>query len=161
MRDDSEVTEVPSSQKLLAAEDAGWAELHALFHALTPEQAGRPGYYAEGWAAKDALAHIGSWLAEGGIMLERMLVGTYRPEEIDVDDMNRISLEAMKDVPYELVNAQAWAARTRMLQAWGDLGELTPEAAWWIRKAGAEHYDQHLPRLREWVAELHTGSGRP
>lgn len=151
----------PSSSELLAAEDAGWAELHALFDMLTPDQAERPGYYAEGWSAKDALAHIGAWLAEAGIMLERMLVGTYRPEEIDVDEMNRISLAAMKDVPYELVNAQAWAARTRMLQAWGDLGEPTPEAAWWIRKAGAEHYDQHLPRLRQWVAELHAGSGRP
>ena len=30
------------------------------------------------------------------------------------------------------------------------------EATWWIRKAGAEHYAEHLPRLREWVAELRS-----
>jgi mycothiol maleylpyruvate isomerase-like protein len=142
------------ARDLLAAEDAGWNELHALMDSLTPEEAERPGYYAEGWSAKDLLAHIGSWLAEAGVILERMCVGTYRPEEIDVDALNKQFLEAMKGVPLDIVQAQAWAARTRMLQAWKSLPELTPEAAYWIRKSGAEHYGEHLPRLREWVAEL-------
>ena len=150
------MTPPPAFGELLAAEDAGWTELHGLFDRLTPEEAEIPGYFPEGWSAKDALAHIGVWLAEAGIVFERMLVGTYRPEEIDVDEMNRLSLAAMRDVPFELVNAQAWAARTRLLQAWDELGELTPEAAFWIRKAGAEHYQEHLPRLREWVAELRS-----
>jgi len=26
----------------------------------------------------------------------------------------------------------------------------------WIRKSGAEHYAEHLPRLREWVEELRS-----
>jgi hypothetical protein len=60
----------------------------------------------------------------------------------------------MKDVPFDVVQAQAWSARTRMLQTWRSLPELTPEAAYWIRKSGAEHYGEHLPRFREWVAEL-------
>lgn len=89
-------------------------------------------------------------------MLERMLVGTYRREEIDIDEMNRLSLEAMRDLPFDLVNAQAWAARTRLLQAWDELWELTPDAVFWIQKSGAEHYQEHLPRLREWVAELRS-----
>jgi hypothetical protein len=146
----------PSASELLAAEDVGWAELHDLIDSLTPEEAERPGYYPEGWTAKDLLAHIGSWLAEAGIILERILVGTYRAEEIDVDAMNQQFLEAMKDVPYPIVKAQAHAARTRMLQAWRDLQEMTPEAAYWISKAGPEHYQEHLPRLREWVAELRS-----
>ncbi|HEX5948918.1 MAG TPA: hypothetical protein VFZ45_05070 [Actinomycetota bacterium] len=43
-----------------------------------------------------------------------------------------------------------------MLLEWGELPEVTPEAAFWIRKAGAEHYGEHLPRLRECVADLRS-----
>ncbi len=145
-----------SASELLAAEDAGWEELHALLDSLSPDQAEQPGYYPEGWCAKDVLAHIGAWLAEAGVVLERILVGTYRPEEIDVDAMNEQFLEAMGDLPLRTVQAQAWAARTRMLQAWQALPALTPDAAFWISKSGAEHYAEHLPRLREWVAELRS-----
>jgi hypothetical protein len=142
----------------MAAEDAGWDELHALMHSLTPEEMEQPGYYPEGWSAKDLLAHIGSWLAEAGVFLLRIRVGTYRPEEIDVESMNRAFLELMKDVPLQTVRAQASAARARMLLAWGQLQGLTPEAEFWVRKAGAEHYSEHLPRLREWVGQLHSST---
>ena len=60
-----------SASELMAREDAGWDELHALVDSLSPGQAEEPGYYAEGWSAKDALAHIGSWLAEAATILER------------------------------------------------------------------------------------------
>ena len=144
-------------RELMAAEDADWNEFHALVDSLPPEQAERPGYYPEGWSAKDLLAHIGSWLAAAGVVLERICVGTYRPEEIDFDSMNLRFLENMRGVPLPAVRAQASAARTRMLFAWGQLPEVKPEAAFWIRKAGAEHYGEHLPRLREWIAELRSG----
>ncbi len=141
-------------RQLLAAEDAGWGELHALVDSLAAEQAERPGYYVEGWSAKDAVAHIGSWLAAAGAVLQQIREGTYRPQEIDIDALNQVFLERMKDVPFETVRAQASTARARMLLAWSQLGDLTPEAAFWIRKAGADHYREHLARLREWVAEL-------
>src|SRR5438046_7705014 len=108
----------PSTSSWMAEEDAGWGELHALIDSLTPEELERPGYYVEGWSVKDLLAHIGSWLAEAGIVLERIRAGTYRSEEIDVDRINKLSLEAMKEVPADLVKAQSSAARARMLQAW-------------------------------------------
>ena len=63
---------MPSSTELMKAEDAGWSELHALVDSLTPEEAERPGYYVEGWSAGDMLAHIGSWLAAAGAVLERI-----------------------------------------------------------------------------------------
>jgi DinB superfamily len=145
---------VPSRSELTAAEDTGWDELHALVDSLTPEEAERPGYYEEGWSASDMLAHIGSWLAAAGAVLERIRGGTYRSEEIDVDAWNERFLQAMKGVPFLDVKTQAAASRARMLQAWNELGELTPEAAFWIGKAGADHYAEHLPRLRAWVSEL-------
>jgi hypothetical protein len=116
----------------------------------------RPGYYREGWSAKDLLAHIGAWLAEAGLLLERIAAGSYRREEVDVDDVNRLSLEAMRDVPLPTVKAQAAAARTRMRQALLELREPSQDAAWWIAKAGPEHYAEHLPRLRAWVEELRS-----
>ena len=146
----------PTASELLAAEDAGWDELHALMDSLTREETEKPGYYPEGWSAKDLLAHIGSWLAEAGVFLLRIRGGTYKLEEIDIDVMNRAFLEMMKDVPLQTVRAQASAARARMLLAWGELPELTPEATFWIRKAGAEHYAEHLPRLREWITQLRS-----
>jgi hypothetical protein len=38
-----------------------------------------------------------------------------------------------------------------------ELNDPSQEATWWIAKAGPEHYAEHLPRLREWVAELRSG----
>jgi Mycothiol maleylpyruvate isomerase N-terminal domain len=140
--------------ELLAAEDAGWGEFHTLMDSLSAEQAERPGYFPEGWSAKDALGHVGSWLAEAAVILERIRGGTYRPDEIDVDAMNDHFLDVQRGVPLPVVRAQAWSARTRMLQAWAALPDLTAEGRFWIRKSGAEHYEEHLPRLREWVAEL-------
>ena len=119
----------PTMTDLLVAEDAGWDELHGLLGELAPAELERPGYYVEGWSAKDLLAHVGSWLAEAAVVLERIRAGTYRTEEIDVDAMNALSLEAMKDLPIDLVRAQAAAARTRMLQAWAALPDVTPDAA--------------------------------
>jgi hypothetical protein len=145
-----------ATSELLAAENDGWTELHELIDSLTPSQAELPGYYVEGWSAKDLVAHIGAWLAEAGVCLERIAAGTYRSEEIDVDAMNRASLEAMKELPFRTVHAQAWAARTRMLAVWRTLPQPTTDAAFWIRKSGSEHYGDHLPRLREWVAELRS-----
>ena len=76
-----------------------------------------------------------------------------RSDELDIDSMNKQFYEAMKDVPFRTVRAQAWAARNRMLRAWGSVDDDAPEADAWIRKARPEHYAEHLPRLREWVAE--------
>ena len=148
------MSEARTKQGLMAEESRRWAELHQLVDSLPEGEVGTPGYFAEGWSAKDLLAHIGSWLAAAGANLERIRFGTYRPEEIDITAMNQMFYEAMKDVPFETVRTQASAARNRMLQAWSAVGNDDPEADRWIRKVGPEHYAEHLPRLRDWVADL-------
>ena len=150
------ITGIADRSAVLAAEERGWHELRSLIDRLSPEQVARPGYYREGWSAKDLLAHIGAWLAEGGVLLEQIAAGSYRREDIDVDDVNRLSLEAMRDVPLSTVKAQAAAARSRMRQALLELQQPSPDAAWWIAKTGPEHYAEHLPRLRAWVEELRS-----
>jgi hypothetical protein len=138
----------------MAEEERLWTGLHELIDSLPEDKVEEPGYFEEGWSAKDLIAHIGSWLAEAGVVLERIRFGTYRPEEINVDAMNETFYAALHDVPFKDVKVQAIAARNRMLRAWGSLPEPSHEADRWISKSGPEHYAQHLPRLHEWVQEL-------
>jgi Mycothiol maleylpyruvate isomerase N-terminal domain len=143
-----------ADRRLLAEEGRLWSELHRLVDSLPDNEVEEPGYFEEGWSAKDLVAHIGSWLAEAGIVLERIRSGTYRPGEIDVDAMNRAFYDLMRDVAFHDVRAQAFTARERMLRAWRSLPERSPEADRWIGKSGPEHYAEHLPRLEEWVREV-------
>ena len=146
---------------LRKAEDEGWHELHALIDSLSPATVERPGYFEEGWSAKDLLAHIGAWLAQAGVALEQIGSGTYRVDEIDVDALNGRYLETLRELPFEVVRAQADASRTRMLVASAGVLTASDDASFWINKAGPEHYAEHLPRLREWVKELNAQGGRP
>jgi hypothetical protein len=139
---------------LMTEEERLWTELHHLVDSLPEESVEEPGYFAEGWSAKDLVAHIGSWLAEAGVVLERIRFGTYRPEEIDINAMNQTFYESLHDVAFRDVRAQTTAARNQMLRAWRSLPERSQEADRWIGKAGPEHYAEHLPRLQEWVGEL-------
>jgi hypothetical protein len=139
---------------LMAEEERLWTQVHELVDSLAAGAVEEPGYFVEGWSAKDLIAHIGSWLAEAGAVLERIRFGTYRPEEIDIDAMNAAFYEANRDVAFADVRAQAFVARSQMVRAWRSLPIESPEAGRWISKAGPEHYAEHLPRLREWVEEL-------
>lgn len=137
------------------AEQQGWHEIHSLVDALSHDELQVPGYYAEGWSACDMVGHIGAWLAEGGKLLEQMAAGTYREGELDVDAANARFFELMRGLPPQTILLQAWAARWRMLAAWSQLPAPRPSAAdRWLDKAGAAHYGEHLPRLREWSADL-------
>jgi hypothetical protein len=148
------MTDPNARRALMAQEEQDWRELHGLIDALPADRVEEPGYFAEGWSAKDLIAHIGSWLAEAGVVLEQIRAGTFRPEEIDIDEMNARFFAALHDVPFPVVKAQAIAARNQMLRAWARLPEESDEADRWIGKSGPEHYEEHLPRLREWVGEL-------
>jgi hypothetical protein len=143
-----------SDRELFDEEDRLWSQLNGLVGSLPAEQVATPGYFEEGWSAKDLIAHIGSWLAEAGVVLERINAGTYRPEEIDIDEMNKAFYESMHDVAFADVRAQTVAARNRMLRAWRSLPDHSPEADRWIAKSGPEHYAEHIPRLEEWIREL-------
>jgi hypothetical protein len=148
------VSDPATSERLRAEEERLWRELHDLVDSLPRGMVDRPGYFDEGWSAKDLVGHVGSWLAEAGVILERIRFGTYRRDEVDVDAMNAGFIEALHDTAFEDVRAQAFTSRNRMLRAWGSLEEPSAEADWWIAKAGPEHYAEHLPRLREWVGEV-------
>ena len=151
--------QAPIDEREIRGEAEAWHRLHALIDRVRPETASEPGYFEEGWSAKDAIAHLGTWMARGATMLRQIAAGTYREGEIDVDAENARFLEAMRDVPLETVHLQAAAAHGELLSAWSQLPEITPAATYWVRKAGPDHYAEHLPRLEAWVDELSRRRG--
>lgn len=140
---------------LLEAEKAGWEALKGLVEQLTPEQAMIPGLHP-GWSVKDLLAHLAGWLAEAGAALERSQWETFTDGDVDVDARNKAFIDANRDQPLSLVLAEMGAARQRMLLRLHGLSGVPVAAEASVRKAGPEHYAEHLPRLREWVAELRS-----
>jgi hypothetical protein len=142
-----------AKRELLERDDLGWTELRSLIDGLTPAQLEERGYQ-EDWSVKDLMAHIGSWYAEAGIMLERMRMGTYVRERLDVDGLNSRWFETWRDKDLPTVKTELMAARARMLEEWDRLADADEEARRWFYESTAEHYDDHMPRLREWVAEL-------
>ena len=151
---DSTATATPYEPEI-DLERERWTEISALCRSLTPEQRTRPGYYRDpDWTVKDMVAHIGTWMAEAEIQLLQIEAGTYVEEPIDIDALNAQFLAALHDQDWSTVWTQAVSARAQMLTVWTRLRDRTPAADWWVYKSGAEHDGQHLPRLREWVAEI-------
>jgi hypothetical protein len=139
----------------IEAERAGWYEIVSLVRQLSPRAAIEPGYYRDpDWTVRDVAAHVGTWLAEAKVQFERIAAGTYEGHDIDIDATNAALLAAMAGEPWDVAWVQANAARSQLLSAWYELREPSEEAAWWIRKAGSDHYGEHLERLREWTEEL-------
>jgi hypothetical protein len=132
-----------------------WTEIAGLCQSLGLSERLRPGYFREpDWTVKDLVAHLGTWMAEAQVQLLRIEAGTYVEEPLDVDGLNAQFLEALRDQDWSTVWVQAVSGRAQMLTVWGRLQERTDAADRWVRKSGAEHHGQHLPRLREWVTEL-------
>lgn len=146
-----ETAETP--QEYLAAEQAAWKGVEALVNELTPEEALVAGY-APGWSVKDLLAHIAGWLSTAGQMVRLASTGPVELEDVDVDARNAVYVEANKDQPLSVVLFEINATRHRVARMLHELAEIPAGARSALGKAGPEHYAQHLPRLREWVAEL-------
>jgi Mycothiol maleylpyruvate isomerase N-terminal domain len=150
---------VPIKRELCKQEDEGWVELNGLVESLGPGQTEVPGYYPL-WSVKDLLAHVAAWMAEAAKVLTQVHYGTYLKRDLDVDAMNEEFYEANRDLPLPVVRAEAFSARNRMLSEMNAIDPVTPEAEDWFEESGPRHYEEHLPRLREWVQELQvTGSG--
>ena len=143
-------------------EHARWSEIVALIHMLTRDERLVPGYFRDpDWSVKDLVAHLGAWLTEAATQLTNIAARTYVPHDLDVDARNAETLAAMRDEPWEAVWTQAATARAYMLEHWFALRLPSDAANQWVRKAGAEHYGEHLGPLRAWVAELIDVRTRP
>lgn len=143
-------------------EYARWTEITALIQVLTPDERLAPGYFREpDWSVKDLVAHLGAWLEEAATQLTNIAARSYVAHHVDIDARNANLLAELKNAPWDMVWRHAGTARAYMLQQWFALREPNESANWWVRKAGAEHYGEHLPPLRAWVAAVVDARTRP
>ena len=143
-------------------ERARWETISALVGLLSEDERLAPGYYRDpDWSIKDLIAHLGAWLAEARVQLLDIGARSYVPHEVDVEARNAATLAAAKAEPWDRVWARTKGASIWMLEAWFALREPNDAANQWVRKAGAEHYGEHLDRLRDWVAEVIDLRTRP
>lgn len=144
---------MPTKRELLQTEEAAWAEFAAALGSLSDAQIEQVGYYP-GWSVKDLMSHVGCWQAEAHRQLQRMAAGSYRAEPLDVEGRNAEFLQAMRPCTLDEVRAECHAARSQMLAGFDAFPEPPPEAVEWFAESGADHYAEHLPRLRAWIEEL-------
>jgi hypothetical protein len=143
-------------------ERSRWEAITAFVDLLTEDERQVPGYYDDpSWSVKDLIAHLGAWQAAARVQLLDIAARSYKPHEVDVEGRNAATLESAKAEPWDRVWARTTGARAWMLEAWFALSGPDEAANQWIRKAGAEHYGEHLARLRDWVAELVELRSRP
>ena len=143
-------------------ERSRWKAITAFVDLLTADERLAPGYYSDpSWSVKDLIAHLGAWMAEARVQLLDIAARSYVPHEVDVEARNAETLAAADGEPWELVWDRTTGARAWMLESWFALAGPEEAANQWIRKAGAEHYGEHLSRLRDWVAELVDLRNRP
>lgn len=143
-------------------EGSRWKAITAFVDLLSDSERLAPGYYRDpDWSVKDLVAHLGRWMVEAREQLLDIESRSYVPGEVDIDALNETTLAERRAEPWENVWTGANDARAWMLAAWFDLREPDEVANQWIRKAGAEHYGQHIARLRDWVAELVALRNRP
>ena len=142
-----------TKRELMEAEDRGWTEMCGILGSLDATKMEQPGYTDE-WSVKDMMAHIEGWAAETVQILEQVRFATFSRFDYDVDEFNKLVVEAHRDIPAPVVRAEMSAARNRMLDEFNRLPELTPTAEEWFRESGPAHYDEHIPRLHQWAEEL-------
>jgi hypothetical protein len=143
-------------------EASQWAEIKGLVELLTPEERIAPGYFRDpDWTIKDLVVHLGWWHGQARAELLKIATRMYEAHDFEIERHNAEVLAAHKDDGWDVVWARATAARAWMLEAWLGLGGRSKATNRWVRKAGAEHYGEHVDRLRAWTAELVDLRTRP
>jgi hypothetical protein len=143
-------------------ERSRWEAISRLVGLLTEDERSVPGFYRDpDWSVKDMVAHLGAWMTEARVQLLNIAARSYVPHEAEIDARNAATAAATKTEPWDTVWARTVGARAWMLEAWFGLKQPDEVADQWIRKAGAEHYGEHLSRLRDWVSELVDLRTRP
>ena len=146
----------------LELERSRWKAITAFVELLSVDERLAPGYYHDpDWSVKDLIGHLGRWMVEARVQLLDIAARSYVPHEVDVEALNAATLAELKAQRWDRVWTGTNDARAWMLEAWFALNGPSEAANGWIRKAGAEHYGEHLGRLRDWVAELIELRNRP
>ncbi|MEX2555190.1 MAG: ClbS/DfsB family four-helix bundle protein [Actinomycetota bacterium] len=141
-----------SKKDLLDEEDAAWHPLRERFHQLSDDDYLKPGVNGD-WNAKDMLAHIAVWHASATDRLEsHRTTGTLPPLGAAVDAINAEQYERCKDLNLNDAKAMSGAARHRFREEMAMLpNEPDERVAMLIYGDGAEHYQEHIEQLDEFL----------
>jgi hypothetical protein len=141
-------------ERLLAEEDERWQDLREVFASIPHERFEEPGVTPEGWSPKDAMFHLGAWLAECAAVLERIRAGTSDDdeEEESIESKNAAWFEMSKKLDPVTVRVELEAARVSARHLFGSLTDVTSEAWSWFEESGPLHYAEHARDLRSWLA---------
>lgn len=148
-------------EDLLRREAEGWRRIDALVDGLTPDQLERPGFTPDGWSVKDLMWHVAAWSTDTARVLGEMKDGTWDGQDPSdapgyTDRVNREWFERSRGMELEEVRSAWYASRRRLLEAFGTLGEITPDADEWFEETGPTHYAKHTPDLESWIARLRS-----
>ncbi len=139
---------------LLAEEEAGWRRLREAFTRVPPERFEEPGLTPEGWSPKDAMFHVGGWLADCARVLEQIREGTFdraSEDTLATDDVNRRWFELSRTMDARTVRAGFEASRLKARACFATMPEVTPEAWEWFEESGCLHYAKHVNDLEAWL----------
>ena len=140
-------------EELLRTEAEGWEDLNSLIARANPEALESPGPNAEGWAVRDLMWHVAYWCHDTAQAFGRMRDGIFdaaaEPDgPTQIDPIHDAQLELSRGMALDEVRREWFRARAEMLERFGELAELTPEADQWFDETGPLHYAKHLPDLR-------------
>ena len=147
-------------QRLLREEEEeGWQALGRCFERTAPDRFEQPTLTEEGWSPKDAMFHVAGWMDGCGMQLERMRDGSFEPVDetpAAIERQNQEWFDVSRTMSPADVRSRFVASRSRMIEAFGTLGRVTPEAVEWFEESGALHYAKHAEDLRAFL-----GDGEP
>lgn len=146
-------------EDLLRREAEAWARIDGVTEALSADELVQPGYTAEGWSAKDMMAHVAAWSDYAARVLDEIATGTWDgrdefAEPGSVDRLNAEWFERDRDLDVDAVRSDWHASRIRLLESFGALDEITPVADEWFEESGPSHYAEHLSDLERWVGRM-------
>jgi hypothetical protein len=137
--------------ELCQGEKSEWRKLHGLLEPLSDEELQDPTLTPEGWSPKDMMFHVGAWAADCARQLERMRLGTWQEPVETVDATNAEWFQLSRTLGLDTVRGELMAGRNRMIQEFGALLEVTPEAQEWFSESGEIHYRNHAADLGSWL----------
>jgi hypothetical protein len=139
---------------LLDEEERGWRRWHEVLGRVPSDRFEEGTLTPEGWSPKDAVYHVGFWLADCARVLERIREGTFdraAEDALDVDRVNADGFEVSRAMAPRDVRAMCEGARAEARNAFGTMPEVTGEAWEWFEESGPLHYAKHVDDLEAWL----------
>ena len=140
--------------RLLREEGQAWQELRGLFDLIGDDRFEEPTLTPEGWSPKDAMFHVGGWMADCATQLDRVRAGSFDPAEETreaIELQNRAWFEQSRTMTPADVRAAFNSSRRLMVESFATLAAITPEAIEWFEESGALHYAKHKGDLRAFL----------